>query len=339
MLYSGKADLTALASPRNLPLYPNVGNGYLGGILGCFREDNGGEGPTATAGVLHVGGVFNGENTSSKRAEVPGIFSLYPLAANGKDVAFGGSALDLASGVFINRTLVPGCGVGAAIEQRWYAHRSLRSLLVYEVELFQQEGTGASTGASAAAGGCAVLFGGCNADPSSSSSMETTIVSKTPEGVVSSLSVTLERETANTSVATVARVFQEPEATLQLGPAAPALRFIAALTTSLPEEGASAPAAAAAADDDPPAAADPLAAATALFESARANASALRPLHAAAWAVLHATRIELAGAEGDETAAAVATAVNSSLFYLLSAARADWPFSTSPGGLANNACM
>jgi hypothetical protein len=101
MLYSGLADLGAWieSEHRKLPLYPNFGNGYLGGFLGCFAEDRGGEGPTAVPGVIHVAGVFTGKATSSHRAEVPGVFSLYPVSAGGRPVVFGGSALDLAAGV------------------------------------------------------------------------------------------------------------------------------------------------------------------------------------------------------------------------------------------------
>ena len=74
MLFGGRADLGAPlpSEHRKLPLYPNLGNGYLGGVLGCFQQDRGGEGPTATAGVIHIGGVFTGKTTSSHRAEVPG---------------------------------------------------------------------------------------------------------------------------------------------------------------------------------------------------------------------------------------------------------------------------
>jgi|EP01046_Picozoa_sp_COSAG06_P035427 hypothetical protein len=83
MLYSGQADLGAWieSEHRKLPLYPNFGNGYLGGFLGCFAEDRGGEGPTAVPGVVHVAGVFTGKGTSSHRAETPGIHFV-PILAN-----------------------------------------------------------------------------------------------------------------------------------------------------------------------------------------------------------------------------------------------------------------
>ena len=85
-------------------------------------------------------------------------------------------------------------------------------------------------------------------------------------------------------------------------------------------------------------AAQPLAAAKQALQTYSQQSSAdMQALHVASWNALHSSKIELAG-DGD-TGKAVATAVNSSMFYLLSAARVDWPFSTSPGGLANNAYL
>jgi hypothetical protein len=340
MLYSGQADLGAWIATQHqkLPLYPNYGNGYLGGFLGCFAQDQGGEGPTATAGVIHVGGIFSGKNTGSMRAEIPGIFSLYPITAEliskhgarneASDVAFGGSALDLKRGVFMNRTKVDGCGKGAVIEQRWYAHRAIRSLLVYELELITGSGDIPS-------GDCTITFASCNGDATTITSTNTTIISTTLSGVVSSLSVTISPETQNTSFATVARVFEQPKSAMAIA-AGPTnqQRFLAVLKTSLPEEEVENLAAV-----DAFAVTDPLAAATALYKSVIANETAVLATHEQAWAELHSSRIELGGDPGDETAAAVAVAVNSSMYYLLSAAREDWPFSTSPGGLANNAYL
>ena len=152
------------------------------------------------------------------------MFSLYPSSAAGKPVAFGGSALDLAAGVFINRTKVEGCGVGAVLEQRWYAHRALRSLLVYEVELL---------GSTVADAACSVVFAGCNGSPKDTN---TTVVSTSADGVVSSRCVTKDRETTATPLATVGRVFKQPPTTMTVGSAEQ--RFVGVLTTSLPDEGA-----------------------------------------------------------------------------------------------------
>lgn len=171
MLFSGTVQFT-----QGLQLWPNIGNGYVGGVLGCFPTDIGSSGqplepsfmnrdgvneafetrhnlgnddPVATAGVVHVGGVFNGKGVVSTRAEVPGIHSVYPIAASlstsgaahdGLDlgdapsISFAGAAIDFARGTFFNRTTLHGCG-DAILEQRWYAHQQNRSLLVYEMEI------------------------------------------------------------------------------------------------------------------------------------------------------------------------------------------------------------
>jgi hypothetical protein len=213
------------------------------------------------------------------------------------------------------------------LEQRWYAHRALRSLLVYEVELFAAgtggDGNGPTAAAAAAAAACTVVFGNCNGD--NSQDMVTTLVSNTSAGVVASRSTTTEPELPNMPITTVARVFRPPPTTLQLAAGKQnEQQFLAVFTTSLSE--------------DTGGGSDPVGAAKAIYADCSgggANATTLKQTHVAAWAALHSSRIELAG--DDETASAVAAAVNSSMFYLLSAARVDWPFSTSPGGLANNA--
>ena len=147
------------------------------------------------------------------------------------------------------------------------------------------------------------------------------------DGVIHERSQTVASETPSTSLVTVGRVYKQPQATMALESAATQL-FLAILTTSLMEEGE--------------AAMEPVKAAAALYARLNSNTTAttvLRQSHEAAWSKLYASRIEVGGARGDPTATAIAAAVNSSMYYLLSAAREDWPFSTSPGGLANNAYL
>ena len=172
MLFSGTVQFT-----QGLQLWPNIGNGYVGGVLGCFPTDIGSSGqpaepefvnqhnamnveffqtrqnlgnddPVATAGVVHVGGVFNGEGVASTRAEVPGVHSVYPIASSlstsgasqeqelgdSPSISFAGAAIDFARATFFNRTMLHGCG-DTILEQRWYAHQENRSLLVYEMEI------------------------------------------------------------------------------------------------------------------------------------------------------------------------------------------------------------
>jgi len=150
MLFSNVTEFS-----QGLQLWPNIGNGYVGGVLGCFKTDIGTRGvakgpgsvalgnldPVATAGVVHVGGVFSGNGTFSDRAEVPGVHSVYPVAASAAvdfaetdSVSFAGAAIDFEKATFYNRTILHGCN-DAVLEQRWYAHQVNRSVLVYEMEL------------------------------------------------------------------------------------------------------------------------------------------------------------------------------------------------------------
>lgn len=81
------------------------------------------------------------------------------------------------------------------LEQRWYAHRSLRSLIVHEMEL-----TGGADGSK-----CAITFGNCNvASPSSVS----TNTSNTPApGTVELTSHTRLQETQTTPLVTVGQAY------------------------------------------------------------------------------------------------------------------------------------
>jgi len=199
----------ALASLDPLPLYPNIGNGYFGGTLGCFPSTCGGstgaleqsrarsqEGGTncVVSGVLRIAGVYTGAGTRSVRAALPAVHSVFVTRAGGEPVEFAGSALDMQNATVLNRTKLLGCG-GRVLEQRWYAHRSLRSLIVHEMEL-----TGGADGSK-----CAITFGNCNvASPSSVS----TNTSNTPApGTVELTSHTRLQETQTTPLVTVGQAY------------------------------------------------------------------------------------------------------------------------------------
>jgi trehalose/maltose hydrolase-like predicted phosphorylase len=331
-----------------LPLYPNVGNGYVGGMLGCFRQDVGGEGPTATAGVLHVAGIFNGASTASKRAEIPGVHSVFVVGANGVFGAkYAGSAVDFERGVFYNRTQLAQCGgsSGAVVEQRWYAHRSNRSVLVYEMELLTAGVDGADVNTTNPK--CEVMLASCN--QVSTSSMSTTKSNGGSGGggfTLSNSTIKTAEIEGVTPVMTVSAAYKPVPSTVTLSPSPSSTvgadtnrsfaQFIAVFKTSLREEGADAAAPWAAAERD--------------YRAVTSGTTADQILHShfSSWAKLWSSRIELSGADGGASKpgsgagnaslpAAIAAAVNASMFYLLQAARSDWPFSTSPGGLANNA--
>ena len=302
-------------------------------MLGCFATDGMKEGPTATAGVIHIAGVYNGVGTSSKRAELPGMYSVYPISASSREkhnvsvwdgdhgVQFGGAALDLETGVFVNRTVLPGCG-GVVLEQRWYAHRSHRSLLVHEMELrppkTHQTYWDADTILGAA---CAITFASCNV--AAPNSVVTNTSTDPASGTVERSSRTKQSETPTTPLVTIGQVYQPVPPVVTLDRVTNTRTFLAVLHTSIAAEGSIAH--------------QPLDAARRDLGNFSQHEATLMQSHLRAWDFLRVSRVELSGSGA--VSSAIATAVNSSMFYLLSAAREDWPYSTSPGGIANNAYL
>lgn len=104
---------------------------------------------------LYVSGVFNGQSTAgmnraTNRAAVPASLGAFAVAPPG--TVEGDVALDLRQAIYYRRSTLPpssasgGCSASSAtsctsgstavtIEQRWYAHRTLASVLIMEVEV------------------------------------------------------------------------------------------------------------------------------------------------------------------------------------------------------------
>ena len=335
MLFSG------IATFQPMPLNTNIGNGFVGGTVGCFPSNCGGalNGQFGSSlrsggvncivnGVVHVAGVYSGAGTQSERAALPGVHAVWVEAAgpNGSDpVEFLGSALDLKGAMFLNRTRLPACG-GATLEQRWFAHRENRSLLVYEMELLPKTGGAQSTSET-----CTVRLGSCN-QPNSTAIEILTNSFDEMSGIETRLLRTRVPESNQTELVTVAQHFDRVPQLVSISSTAENQRvrsFIAAIRTSLPpDEGALNPK-------------NPEAAAARDYAAASNQpVGALRQSHASAWEDLRRSRLEV-GVDGqpNATTQAVSAAINSSYYYLLSSIRADWPgsFGTSPGGLANSA--
>jgi hypothetical protein len=327
----------ALASLDPLPLYPNIGNGYFGGTLGCFpstcgeatgaleqraRSQEGGTN-CVVSGVLRIAGVYTGAGTRSVRAALPAVHSVFVTRAGGEPVEFAGSALDMQNATVLNRTKLLGCG-GRVLEQRWYAHRALRSVLVYEMELL---GAGSTSPSDAATEECVVELSSCNQITTN----DVDVASQpTKDGAAVDRNCTTKApESVQAPLVTVAMRFQPVGANVTLLQGQ-TKRFVASMRTSLPDDGAARPSAAAAAD---------FAAAVSL------SPVVLHRSHAAAWAQLRQSRVELGPPLGDDghqwnaSSIGVAAAVNSSFYAILSSIRDDWAggFGTSPGGLANSA--
>jgi len=110
--------LFAAEEPTDPSRMAYVGNGYVATVVGTDTQ--------------YAVGVFNGFNSSSTRARIPAttaisVTNTWPI----------GSALDLESGVFYRRSQFQQCLACAVVqvEQRWYAHRVLPSLLVHEIHV------------------------------------------------------------------------------------------------------------------------------------------------------------------------------------------------------------
>jgi len=106
--------------PLDKNYLPSISNGYLGTVL---DSDN-----------IFVGGVYVGEfivfekliGFHSKRARIPATQKIVP-----KNCETIGSALDIERAMYLRRFQLD----KAQIEQRWFAHRGLRSLLVHQINV------------------------------------------------------------------------------------------------------------------------------------------------------------------------------------------------------------
>ena len=126
--------------------------------------------------------------------------------------------------------------------------------------------------------------------------------------ILSSNSTTLVAESDATTRITVSRYFREVPSQLAMPRHSAPETFIAAIRTSLPEEDDGRPWLTAAQD----------------FQRAQGMSSAaLEEEHATAWRDIWSSRIEVGGSGAANLA--VKTAVNASMYNLLSSTRADWP--------------
>jgi hypothetical protein len=293
-----------------------VGNGYLATV--------------PSWGSLHVAGLYNGRCGSTHKARFPSPAALSLSGGGGSGAAVAAAALDLAGGAYLRRWALGG---GAVVQQRTYAHRVRKHVLVTELTLLAGGGGGGSVAfnlstlwdplqqsahgpGNGCAGGFSVdfVFSGPAPVAGGAPGAEawrgvTTLPSD--DGVYFNVSVALDGVPGSAALAA-------PGDTL---------RFLAAFATSLDFEGDAGGAAAVAA----------------LAASEYAAAAALAPgalwaEHAAAWAALNAPGIEVAPASADPGDVAraldIAAHAASSQYFLFSSLRADAVAGISPGGLA-----
>ena len=299
--------------------FPVVGTGFVGFETGPFTQLFVNSWPWRDAGSLKMAGVYSGYNfaSPSHRAQIPKVSDVLLLAPPGANVSAQGCAIDFARGVYFNRTLfasgVPGCADGTVVEQRVYAHRELRELFVFELRAFSATGDPTWSG-------CTVPVAFAIA-PSLPALNDTDLAQTLAPGAPAVWAgTTLLPEEPGLPLRKLAVVFDAWAAaaptSLTFTPAAPLLSIRAVLRSDLDVEGAQTPG-------------DVAAAAQATWEQYTAQSpAALLASHEAAMAALWASGVELAGN------ASLAANVNASVYDIVSSLRADWNWSTSPGGIA-----
>ena len=321
-----------------------MGNGFISANVGCATAANT---KSPAEFFLHVGGVFNskiairakGSTAIPQRADVPNPFAAVAHIVGTAPNMQAGTALDLQHGLVHNVTATAKNG-GVRVSTTIYTHRALRSLLVFEVAAdFGTQDDAAATvtvGLSRCGGGSidwSTLSDFNSSSVASGDGAARTLVVKymeencdsghfCPEHVLPSKCGGLGRcnntampQRANTEVGIA---FEPLPLTVTLTASQPVRSFIAAIHTSL-EPGLSAPGAAA------------TAAAATLAQHGKSTSASLRQSHEAEWAAEWAGGIEVSGN------LTIASTINASLYYILSATRPDWPYGLSPGGIARDA--
>lgn len=279
-------------------LTATIGNGYLAWQFGQQRM--------FIAGVF-MGAAADGVGPGRPVSRRAGIWS--PLNMKLKDFSVSHGGLDLRGAKFMRRyTRTSGHGAGSeTVEQRWYAHRSskFKGLMVMQLESL----------------GDAIdieLMGALNPLQNYSTGQISFTTRQAAirlaDGSTSNVTIlngsTRLAESPTTRCTTIALVVtQPPTGSFTL---TGTRHLIASFATSLESE-------------------QPEQDAIAAYAKAMPQApDALYASHVAEWATIWQSGIEMEGRKD------VATAVNSSLYYLLSSIREDTVFSLSPGGLPSN---
>lgn len=286
--------LYSLADPQP-GLHTSIGNGFISGDTGCSSKNRG------SCGQIHVAGVFEGVAGHQNRARLPNPFAVTTDATH-----LVGAALDIERGLYTNRTGVL-CEAGLVqIEITTYTHRTHRSLLVTEIHA-----PGLAIGDK-----CTVRLMNCTLSDFSDFNVTTT-ASGAKTFVVRTMESPPYWSSMHAPPRTVVGYAAQkiPESGVLLTGPTRAI-FVAAYHTSLEPGLESQGSAVAAAEAD------------VSRWGADGVTETLLQSHLTAQAELWTGGIEV---DGNAT---VAGTVNSSLYYILSAARADWPYGLSPGGLS-----
>lgn len=265
---------------------PLIGNGYISHAKGV-RDD-----------TMFVAGIYNGQTTSpSHRARLPATLSVQII--NSID---DGCLLDVEYGTYYRSGHFQ---EGSSYELRWYAHRSLRSLYILELEVIVGNTASITLDLSTFQNATSVDFVN---DPvvNINGPRDTTVLCRTTK--------IAESEFTSTQKVCVAGDTVPLQVTVSKAESGKVITFVTATRTSLD-----------AADGDV------FSAALSDYNNAvkLAEDGDLWSSHVAAWAEIWKSGVEVQGRPD------VGIAINSSLFAILSSVRDDWPHGLAPGGMTN----
>jgi protein-glucosylgalactosylhydroxylysine glucosidase len=308
-------------------LHPMIGNGFVATQM--------------MSDAIYCSGIYNGDTGSSgsvsHRARIPAV---HAIPAPGTP---GPSALDIRTATYYRRSFLnpstPGSCTTSSnisctnsadqvwIEQRWYAHRALPSVMVMEVQLLFNDSITSNSeflsqtqlSTTAATPFAMILLDNDSGGPSNEINFQPVSVSP-DSGYTIIAGQTYVKETVNASLFNVAVLATSLPSNnvVQFSALGETQAFIAVIRTSIETQGEYPSSLISAVESD-----------YSLAEELMSNGT-LWSTHVAEW---EAT-IWGSGFETDRID--VARAVNSSLYAIVSSMRADRPFSTSPGGLAKD---
>ena len=321
------SNLLFAATPAPPNLLPSIENGFIGGDVGC----SGGAG--GSAGALHLAGLYSGGSHTDSRAGLPNplaaeVVGASPMQSAGdgsggggapppQSLEYGGAALDVSQGVFLERWPVPSCGASAVLSSARYAHRAHRSLLAWRLELLN------------ATLSCRIMLQSCAKPPAGMDTLSPGVYQvsdpeQPADPAMPRRAAAIVAIASNTPTPPDTTEGQPAQWTVSLGPDHPSQLYLAVVRTTL-ESSVTRSTALAAAQAE-------------LATHAAAGSAALAASHAAAWADAFGLSSGALGG-GIEVAGNLqfAAQINSSLYYLLCSVRSDWAQGVSEGGIGSEA--
>lgn len=295
--WQSKAALGTLLYSAHLgSINATIGNGFVATSVG--------------SDTVFLAGVFNGasDTSPSHRARIPGFAAVSFTAAAAENTTdmnhILGFALDLQEASFKRRDLVD----AVLIEQRWYASRVRRGLLVVDFCLVANQ-------SNVSLDSSVNIPLQVNTGSFSTDIFPLEIVNISETTLLQRFR-TLTPESNFTSVTEICLVQSIVPDILSLSASVPCQKLLFSFATTL-DSG----------DNYESAAVDSFKSAAAL------SVEDLYQEHVAEWKVLDPTGRITLPATANLT---LRQTQNSAMYYLLSSIRADWPFGLSPGGLASN---